>query len=126
MPPAQRDLAVRSIQIGRQILEITVSSPAYREGMKYGSSSVTLPRVYPQIDSDIQQRFTTPTRLQRFRLRSCCGFLGSCEFWTWAYRHPSTNASCSPDQCNLHEIRTAVEQLAALLAEGMCSLSIPS
>ena len=36
MPPAQRDLAIRSIQIGRQILEITVNSPAYREGMKYG------------------------------------------------------------------------------------------
>lgn len=35
MPPAQRDLAIRSIQIGRQILEITVNSPAYREGMKY-------------------------------------------------------------------------------------------
>ena len=37
MPPAQRDLAIRSIQIGRQILDITVNSPAYREGMKYGS-----------------------------------------------------------------------------------------
>lgn len=36
MPPAQRELAIRSIQIGRQILEITVNSPAYREGMKYG------------------------------------------------------------------------------------------
>ncbi|KAI0652053.1 hypothetical protein C8Q79DRAFT_1080999 [Trametes meyenii] len=35
MPPAQRDLAIRSIQIGRQILEITVNSPSYREGMKY-------------------------------------------------------------------------------------------
>jgi hypothetical protein len=36
MPPGQRDLAIRSIQIGRQILDITVNSPAYREGMKYG------------------------------------------------------------------------------------------
>ena len=36
MPPAQRDLAIRSVQIGRQILDITVNSPAYREGMKYG------------------------------------------------------------------------------------------
>ncbi|CAL1695059.1 unnamed protein product [Somion occarium] len=35
MPPAQRELALRSIQIGRQILDITVNSPAYREGMKY-------------------------------------------------------------------------------------------
>lgn len=37
MPQVQRDLAVRSIQIGRQILDITVNSPAYREGMKYGT-----------------------------------------------------------------------------------------
>lgn len=36
MPPAQRELAIRSIRIGQQILEITVHSPAYREGMKYG------------------------------------------------------------------------------------------
>ncbi|KAH9937267.1 uncharacterized protein B0H18DRAFT_969848 [Fomitopsis serialis] len=35
MPPAQRDLAIRSIQIGCQVLDITVNSPAYREGMKY-------------------------------------------------------------------------------------------
>ncbi|KAJ3556439.1 hypothetical protein NM688_g2024 [Phlebia brevispora] len=35
MPPAQRELAIRSIQIGRQILDITVNSQAYREGMKY-------------------------------------------------------------------------------------------
>lgn len=36
MPPGQKELAIRSIQIGRQILDITVNSPAYREGMKYG------------------------------------------------------------------------------------------
>ncbi|GJE85799.1 fungal specific transcription factor domain-containing protein [Phanerochaete sordida] len=35
MPPGQKELAIRSIQIGRQILDITVNSPAYREGMKY-------------------------------------------------------------------------------------------
>ncbi|KAI0079627.1 hypothetical protein K474DRAFT_1591918 [Panus rudis PR-1116 ss-1] len=35
MPQAQRDLAIRSIQIGRQIIDITVNSPSYREGMKY-------------------------------------------------------------------------------------------
>ncbi|KAF8167734.1 hypothetical protein B0H34DRAFT_682848 [Crassisporium funariophilum] len=35
MPPAQRELAIRSIQIARQGLDITVNSPAYREGMKY-------------------------------------------------------------------------------------------
>ncbi|KZT75044.1 hypothetical protein DAEQUDRAFT_720256 [Daedalea quercina L-15889] len=35
IPPAQRDLAIKSIHIGQQILDITVNSPAYREGMKY-------------------------------------------------------------------------------------------
>lgn len=39
MLPGQRELAIRSIQIGRQILDITVNSPAYREGMKYGRLS---------------------------------------------------------------------------------------
>jgi hypothetical protein len=38
MPIAQRELAIRSIQIARQGLEITVTSPAYREGMKYGGA----------------------------------------------------------------------------------------
>ncbi|KAJ3968758.1 hypothetical protein EV361DRAFT_805082 [Lentinula raphanica] len=35
MPQLQRELAIRSIQIARQGLDITVNSPAYREGMKY-------------------------------------------------------------------------------------------
>ncbi|KAF8078785.1 hypothetical protein FPV67DRAFT_1466466 [Lyophyllum atratum] len=35
MPAVQRQLALRSIQIARQGLDITVNSPAYREGMKY-------------------------------------------------------------------------------------------
>ena len=38
MPPAQKDVAIRSIHIAQQILDITVNSPAYREGMKYGMS----------------------------------------------------------------------------------------
>lgn len=42
MPPAQRELAIRSIQIGRQILDITVNSPSYREGMKYGTFAVRI------------------------------------------------------------------------------------
>ncbi|KAL0071822.1 hypothetical protein AAF712_000744 [Marasmius tenuissimus] len=35
MPQVQRDLALRSIQIARQGLEITVNSPSYRQGMQY-------------------------------------------------------------------------------------------
>lgn len=35
MHPLQRELAVRSINIAIQILDITVNSPSYREGMRY-------------------------------------------------------------------------------------------
>ncbi|KIK70783.1 hypothetical protein GYMLUDRAFT_32836 [Collybiopsis luxurians FD-317 M1] len=35
MPQVQRELALRSIQIARQGLDLTVNSPSYREGMKY-------------------------------------------------------------------------------------------
>ncbi|TFK30814.1 hypothetical protein FA15DRAFT_662869 [Coprinopsis marcescibilis] len=35
MPPAQRDLAIRSIEIAQKGLDITINSPSYREGMKY-------------------------------------------------------------------------------------------
>ncbi|KAF8640547.1 hypothetical protein AX17_000209 [Amanita inopinata Kibby_2008] len=35
MPVAQRELAIRSIHIARQGLDITVNSPTYREGMRY-------------------------------------------------------------------------------------------
>jgi hypothetical protein len=36
MPDAQRQLAIRSIHVARKCLEITLTAPAYREGMKYG------------------------------------------------------------------------------------------
>jgi hypothetical protein len=36
MHPAQKELAIRSIRIARQGLNVTINSPAYREGMKYG------------------------------------------------------------------------------------------
>ena len=38
MHPAQRELAIRSIQIAQQGLDVTLNSAAYREGMKYGMS----------------------------------------------------------------------------------------
>lgn len=43
MPRAQRDLAIRSIRIARQGMDITVNSPSYSEGMKYGESVHPLP-----------------------------------------------------------------------------------
>ncbi|KAH8998824.1 hypothetical protein EDB86DRAFT_2910294 [Lactarius hatsudake] len=38
MPASQREVAIKSIQIARQGLDITVKSHSYREGMKYGRS----------------------------------------------------------------------------------------
>jgi hypothetical protein len=37
MPEAQRQLALRSIDIARKGLDITINSSSYREGMKYGA-----------------------------------------------------------------------------------------
>ena len=37
MPDAQRQLAIRSIQVARRCLDITLTAPAYKEGMKYGT-----------------------------------------------------------------------------------------
>lgn len=44
MPSPQRELAIRSIHIGRQVLEITMNSPTYREGMRYGEKPIATPR----------------------------------------------------------------------------------
>jgi hypothetical protein len=38
MPATQKELAIRSIQIAHQGLDITINYPAYREGMKYGTT----------------------------------------------------------------------------------------
>lgn len=80
MPPAQRELAIRSIRIGQQILEITVHSPAYREGMKYA----------------VHYTHATATFSASFLLRL---------------------ARLFPDQCDIEEVRSLVEHLAALLLE---------
>jgi hypothetical protein len=37
MPAAQREVAARSIVIALKALDVTVNSPSYREGMKYGA-----------------------------------------------------------------------------------------
>ena len=41
MPGSQRELALRSIEIAREGLDITVNSTSYREGMKYGMGVVS-------------------------------------------------------------------------------------
>ena len=38
MPASQREVAIKSMQIARQGLDMTVKSHSYREGMKYGRS----------------------------------------------------------------------------------------
>ncbi|KAK7064366.1 fungal-trans domain-containing protein [Favolaschia claudopus] len=74
MPPQQKDLALRSIQIARQGLDITVNSPAYREGMKYAvhythatatfaaSFLLRLSRLFPS-DSEMSEIRTQVERL---------------------------------------------------------------
>ncbi|KAF8213228.1 hypothetical protein K438DRAFT_1803609 [Mycena galopus ATCC 62051] len=74
MPTQQKDLALRSIQIARQGLDITVNSPAYREGMKYAvhythatatfaaSFLLRLSRLFPS-DSEMPEIRTQVERL---------------------------------------------------------------
>ena len=76
MPQAQRDLAIRSIQLGRQILDITVNSPAYREGMKYG---MCRHQSMASFAHKVIQRYTIHTRLRRFLPRSSSAFRVSCK-----------------------------------------------
>ncbi|KAJ7071192.1 hypothetical protein C8F01DRAFT_1109497 [Mycena amicta] len=62
MPPQQKLLALRSIQIARQGLDITVNSPAYREGMKYASFLLRLSRLFPN-DSEMAEMRNQVERL---------------------------------------------------------------
>jgi hypothetical protein len=53
MPREQREIAIQSIRIARHCLEVTINSPAYREGMKYGLSkslaAITLGLIFSQL-----------------------------------------------------------------------------
>lgn len=114
MPPAQRDLAIRSIRIGLQVLEITVNSPAYREGMKYGMHYVDSSGLSAHIR---RQPCTIPMQLLPSPLRSYCAWRDSCKYQSHLiYNDPLT--SCSPDQCNMDDVRHMVERLSMLLSEG--------
>jgi hypothetical protein len=50
MPEAQKDLAIRSINIALRGLDVTLNSPSYREGMKYGETLVALSRPFAAIN----------------------------------------------------------------------------
>ncbi|KDQ63379.1 hypothetical protein JAAARDRAFT_188957 [Jaapia argillacea MUCL 33604] len=80
MPAAQRELAVRTVQIAKQGLDITVNSPAYREGMKYA----------------VHYTQATATFTASFLLRL---------------------ARLFPEDCDINQARTQVEQLATLMSE---------
>lgn len=64
MPASLRELALRSIQIGRQALDITTSSPAYREGMKYGPSARFAPVIYSHVKEQLYIIHMQPLRFQ--------------------------------------------------------------
>lgn len=124
MPQAQRDLAIRSIQLCRQILDITVNSPAYREGMKYGTLAN---RRACFLSSRLCKLFTIHMPLQLSRRRSYFVCLVSCKsFNPHLSQLRGLNFRFSPDQCDVQDIRTLVERLANLLAEGMPNNSLAS
>ncbi|KAG8219668.1 hypothetical protein J3R82DRAFT_623 [Butyriboletus roseoflavus] len=81
MPKAQRDLAIRSIQIARQGMDITVNSPSYSEGMKYA----------------VHYTHATATFAASFLLRLSRLF---------------------PNDCDVQDIRSQVERLAALMSQS--------
>ncbi|KAF9020303.1 hypothetical protein BDZ89DRAFT_1138725 [Hymenopellis radicata] len=66
MPPPQREVAIRSIHIARSSIDITINSPAYKEGLKYAvhythatatftaSLLLRLARLFPN-DCDLQE-----------------------------------------------------------------------
>lgn len=115
MPQAQRDLALRSITIAQQGLDITVNSPAYREGMKYGTAHY-----------DFFSLVLTGSRTSR-SLHSCnCDF---CRYIPITIGSPfvrfsnhlapvEVNTPPSPNECNMQDITVHVERLASLMAES--------
>ncbi|KAF8560210.1 hypothetical protein OG21DRAFT_1530421 [Imleria badia] len=91
MPKVQRDLAIRSIHIARQGIDITVNSPSYSEGMKYGKS------VYASMFvTSVHYTHATATFTASFLLRLSRLF---------------------PNDCDVQDIRLQVERLAALMSQ---------
>jgi hypothetical protein len=70
MPLVQRQLALRSIHVARQGLDITVNSPAYREGMRYGIKLIIFnPACIHLIISAVHYTHATATFAASFLLR---------------------------------------------------------
>ncbi|KAH0838170.1 hypothetical protein J3R83DRAFT_6421 [Lanmaoa asiatica] len=97
MPKVQRDLAIRSIQIARQGMDITANSPSYSEGMKYGESTFS-PCSQHVVDTLVAVHYThaTATFAASFLLRLSRLF---------------------PNDCDVQDIRSQVERVAALMSQ---------
>jgi hypothetical protein len=74
MPLVQRQLALKSILVARRGLDITVNSPAYREGMKYGINLMFL----KQHLLTLSQLFITLMQPPRSLLPFYCDWLDFC------------------------------------------------
>jgi hypothetical protein len=114
MPTSQRALAVRSIRIARQCLEITLNSPAYREGMKYGTGA---------FDSVLDAAYTCDSRalypcyrdVYRNSLTSPFpSFVSLC----CTNSELVLNRLRSPEECSFEDARQTISRLAGLLSES--------
>jgi hypothetical protein len=116
MPEAQRLLALRSIDIARKGLDITIHSPSYREGMKYGAllnMVLRLSCLTPQ-SAAVHYTHATATFAASFLLRLAQLLCVA----TLLALPPTNDFGTSPDDCDLDEIRAHVEELVTLLSEG--------
>lgn len=82
MPPVQRKLAIRSIQIARQGMDLTVNSPAYREGMKYGKRISMVFSLEGVLTGSCKPSITL-MRQQLLLRPSCCVWRDSCTLVLW-------------------------------------------
>jgi hypothetical protein len=100
MPPQQREVAIRSINIARQSLDITINSPAYRELLPYS----------------VHYTLATATFAASFLLR-LTRLLLSPQLSPLAAPSSLLN---SPDDCDANEIRIEIERLSNLLGDRKC------
>jgi hypothetical protein len=115
MPAAQRELAIRSIHIACKGLDITVNSPSYREGMKYGMFIV---KPHKQQLILVIKLSIIPTRLLPSVHRSFFDSVVFCESFGLGLSFIPLTLLPSPNDCDAVSIRSQVERLATLMAES--------
>lgn len=115
MPVTQRELAIRSIHIACKGLDITVNSPSYREGMKYGGfidkphkPQLTLVISRPLYPRDCYFLCIVPSSTRS-------PFVSA---WDQACASFHLSFLSSPNDCDTVLIRTQVERLATLMSES--------